>query len=351
MHRINRRLLAVAVILITLGGYVAAFALGMAVGRRPASTPTTAPSITPSTTASATPSVSPTPSSTGTLSPTPRPTKTPRPARPILKIGPEISAGTNVPLGRPPVVKLRNVSREYVAQVRWSVGPDCLIVIRFQFDEPSVKEEPRQAARDWYARRRADILAMKAAAAPNIAFETAVNECADQDLDWYVQFSLELIPLMHADGVRCVAGNPAVGNWNEKLWPKFAPVLAILKPDDLLGVHEYWKEPADIDNRWYCGRWSIPDIAAVIGNVKIVVTECGRDGPDSGWRNSIDAGDYLWELETYDALLRQFPNVVGATTFTIDRNWPNHDVYDIWPQVVFRYSLTPTPPATPTATP
>ncbi len=333
VHGNNRQWLGVAVTLCTLAGYVAAFALGLAVGRQPAAAPAPAPSTTPSATPSVTPSVSPSPSGTYTETPTPRPTKTPRPPRPILRIGPEICGGTRAILGRSPVVKLRNVSREYVAEVRWTLGPDSLIVIRYEFDQPSVKEEPRQAARDWFARRRADMLAMKAAGGHNIAFETAVNECADQDLDWYVQFSLELIPLMHADAIRCVAGNPAVGNWNEKSWPKFKPVLAILNPDDFLGVHEYWRDPAEIDNRWYCGRWSIPEIAAIIGNTKIVVTECGRDGPSSGWKASLDAGDYLWELESYDAVLRQFPNVVGATAFTMDSNWPAYDVNEIWPQV------------------
>ncbi len=278
---------------------------------------------------------------------TPKPTSTPRFARPIKKIGPEIYMGTNRDLGHPPVVKVRNVTREYVGELRKSLGPDTLIVVRFEGDEPKPEQEARQAARDWYGRHRDEMLAMRDLGAPNVAFETAANEVANQDLDWFVQFSLELIPLMHGDGLRCVAGNPAVGNWNEKLWPKFAPVLKILKPDDFLGVHEYWSDEADIDNRWHCARWSIPEIAAVIGNVKIVVTECGHDsaggGGPTGWRDAISEEQYLVELEKYDALLRQFPNVVGATAFSIDSNWPEFNVYDLWPDVVYRYSLTPTP--------
>jgi hypothetical protein len=304
-----------------------------------------APAVTPAPTTTAPPTETPTPTPTPTS--TPRPTPTPRPPRPIKKIGPEIYAGTHVALGQPPVVKLRNVSIEYVGEVREEVGPDCLIVIRFEFDEPDKRMEPRQAAREWYARRRADMLAMKAAAAPNIAFETAVNECPEEWLDWYVQFSLELIPRMHADGLRCVAGNPAVGHWSIESWPKFKPVLDILRPDDFLGVHEYWVDTAGIGNPWHCARWSIPEIAAILGDVKIVVTECGRDQVEGrgqpGWKRTTNAEDYIYELEEYDLLLRRFPNVVGATVFTIDPNWPDFDVFDIWPQVVFRYSLTPTP--------
>lgn len=311
----------------------------------PAATPTTAPSVTST--------VTPTPSSTATATATPRPTNTPRPPRPIAKIGPEISAGTNLPLGGPPAIKLRNVSREHVAEVRALAGPDTLLVIRFEFDQPSSHGDPRQEARDWFARRRADMLAMNAAAAPNIAFETAVNECPGDLLAWYVDFSLELIPLMHADGLRCVAGNPAVGQWSVEQWSEFAPVLAILRPDDLLGVHEYWVDTGDIANPWHCARWSIPEIAAVLGDVKIVVTECGRDVVEGygqpGWRRTCNSEDMLYDLEEYDALLRRFPNVIGATAFTIDPTWPDFNLYDLWPSVVFRYSLTPTP--VPTAAP
>lgn len=303
-------------------------------------TPTATAVPTSTATATATATVTPLPSGTATITPVPTPTRTPRPPRPISKIGPEIYGGTHVELGKPPVVKMRNVSREYVAEMRHQVGPDCLIIVRFEFDEPDMNMEPRQAAREWFERRRADMVDMKALGGPNIAFETAVNECPDEKLDWYVEFSLELIPLMHADGLRCVAGNPSMGTWHETNWPKFKPVIDILNPDDFIGVHEYWTDEANIDNRWYCGRWSIPEIAAVLGDTKIVVTECGRD---IGWQGVLDAADYLWELEKYDMMLNQFPNVVGATAFTIDPNWGDYNLFGIWPQVVFRYSLTPTP--------
>ncbi len=311
----------------------------------PTATPTAQPIIAP--TITPVPTETTVPSPTATLapgetpaSPTPRPTRTPRPPRPITKIGPEIYFGTHTRLGKPRVAKLRDVSKEYVAEVRQEVGPDCLIVIRYQFDEPNMDVDPRQSAREWYERRRGDMLAMKATGAPNVAFETGVNECPDDRLDWYVQFSLELIPRMHADGLRCVAGNPSMGTWNEKNWPKFAPVIAILKPDDLIGLHEYWADEAQIDDRWYCGRWSIPEIAAVLGNTKIVITECGRA---AGWMTAENGDDFLWELEKYDQVLAQYPNVVGAAAFTIDANWGAFNLFDLWPKVVFRYSLTPTP--------
>ncbi|HOR00298.1 MAG TPA: hypothetical protein PLJ35_15915 [Anaerolineae bacterium] len=336
--RQRRTVLLVVVALLAVAGA----ALGVLTRRAPS----TAPSATGTLAPVETPAVTPTPTATprrrpsGTVTATRVPTKTPRPPRPISKIGPEISGGTHVALGTPPVVKLRNISAEYVGQARQEVGSECLIVVRFEFDEPDQAHEPVQAAREWFDRRRGDMLEMKAAGGPNIAFETGANEVGDSGLDWYVAFSLELIPRMHADGLRCVAGNPAMGTWNEQNWPRFAPVIAILTPDDLLGLHEYWASEAQIDDRWYCGRWSIPEIAAVIGNTKIVITECGRD---IGWAQMNDAEQFLYELEKYDILLNQYPNVVGATAFTIDANWGDYNVFDIWPQVVYRYSLTPTP--------
>lgn len=336
--------LQVGLVVLVTAASALAMALGVAGCRPEPATPAGPTAEAP--TATTTPTSTATPSPTTTATATPRPTKTPRPARPILKIGPEIYFGAHTPLGKPPVIKLRNVSKEYVAEVRQEVGPECLIVIRFEFDEPDMAMDPKQAAREWFERRRGDMLAMKAAGGPSIAFETGANEVADSGLDWYVAFSLELIPRMHADGLRCVAGNPAFGTWHESNWPKFKPVIALLKPDDFVGVHEYWADEAQIDDRWYCGRWSIPEIAAVLGNTKIVVTECGRE---SGVGRPDDPEDFLAELEKYDAMLRQFPNVVGATAFTLDPNWGEFNLFGLWPQVVFRYTLTPTPnPPAPT---
>ncbi|MGQ9683646.1 MAG: hypothetical protein ACUVX9_14000 [Anaerolineae bacterium] len=312
-------------------------------------TPTSGPSASPAATATIEPS--PVPSDTPTEGsaaavPTSKPSPTPRPARPITKLGPEISRGTNVVLGKPKVIKLRNATREYVAELRQQMGPDGLIVVRFH-DQADTNIDPRQSARDWHGRMRSEMLAFRDAGAPNIAFETGVNEPTNEQMDWLVPYSLEVITLMHNDGLHCVAGNPAVGNWSEEVWPKFKPVIDILRPGDYVGLHEYWVDTADIANPWHCGRWTLPPIATVLGNTRIVITECGRDQVEGrgkpGWKRTCSEEDYLWDLETYDILLNQHPNVVGATVFTLDKDWPDFDVYNIWPQVVYRYGLTPTP--------
>ncbi len=276
----------------------------------------------------------------------------------IHKLGAHIIGGTRLALGRPAVIKLVNVSPAYVAQVRAEVGPDCLVVVRFQFDEPKPGQEPRQTARDWYARRRGDMLAMKAAG-PNIAFETAVNECTEEHLNWYITLSLELIPLMHREGLRCMAGNPSVGRWHETSWPRFRPVLDILTPGDFLGLHEYWSDTADIGNPWHCTRWTIPEIAAVIRDTPIVVTECGRDvTPDTGrgkrgWRKTCNAETFLADLRQYDGLLCRFPQVRGATVFQTgnDPEWADFEVVALWGRVVAETEAwqvpQPQPPAPP----
>ena len=144
-------------------------------------TPTSGPSASPAATLTIEPSPvpSPTPIEGTAAAPTTEPSPTPRPARPITKLGPEISRGTNVVLGKPKVIKLRNATREYVAELRQQMGPDCLIVVRFH-DQADTNIDPRQSARDWYGRVRSEMLAFRDAGAPNIAFETGVNEPTDR---------------------------------------------------------------------------------------------------------------------------------------------------------------------------
>lgn len=265
-------------------------------------------------------------------------------------LGLHIIGGWSGNLGRCRLVKLVNCSVAYVTQVRAQVGPECLIIIRFEFDEPSLDRSPEQAARDWYARRRGEMLAMKAAAGPNIAFESACNEVPSGNLPQYVRFSLVLVPLMHADGLRVVWGNCSVGEWHEGAWPQAAPVLAQLQPGDWLGVHEYWPDSAGLENRWWVARWTKPPIAAVIGKAPIVVTECGRDiikdqkdGQEvwlgqPGWKKSCDGATFLGDLRRYNQILQQYPQVLGATVFSAGGWWGDYDPSAVWPAVVAGYS-------------
>jgi hypothetical protein len=110
---------------------------------------------------------------------------------------------------------------------------------------------------------------------------------------------------------------------------------------DLVGLHEYWSDYADIGNRWHCGRWTM---APELGGKPIVVTECGRDIVEqhgqAGWQRSCTAAEYMADLRCYSRLLDAYPNVVGATVYqvgAIDPKWKPFDVTAIWPQIVSEY--------------
>lgn len=260
-------------------------------------------------------------------------------------IGLHIIGGTQVNLGRPRLVKLVNVDAAYVRQVRAAVGPQALIIVRWV--EAWDLSNPEQAARDWYARHHAQMAAMADA---NVAFESC-NEIPDDLAPLYARFEAERLSLMHEAGLRSVVGNFSVGTPDLDVWATYRPMLQAMRPGDLLGLHEYWIDTADINNRWHCGRWTIPEIAAVIGNTKIVITECGRDLVEGrgkpGWRQACGAAEFLEDLRRYNALLEQFPNVVGGTVFSTPGPggaWASFDPSEVWPAVVAGYSNPQTYP-------
>jgi murein DD-endopeptidase MepM/ murein hydrolase activator NlpD len=57
----------------------------------------------------------------------------------------------------------------------------------------------------------------------------------------------------------------------------------------------------------------------------------------AGWQHTCNAETFLADLRAYDALLCQYPNVLGATVFTMGQyasQWQPFDVGPIWPAVV-----------------
>jgi murein DD-endopeptidase MepM/ murein hydrolase activator NlpD len=124
----------------------------------------------------------------------------------------------------------------------------------------------------------------------------------------------------------------------------YRPLLAEMRggdTPDLVGLHEYWADYADISNRWHCGRWTmVPELAGK----RLVITECGRDQVEghgqAGWKLTCDAATYMGDLRAYGRLLDQYAYVVGATVYqvgAIDPQWKPFDVTPIWPQVVREY--------------
>ena len=261
------------------------------------------------------------------------------------KLGIHVIGGTTLAFGRPGVTKLVDVSTEYVRQVRSLVGPDCLIVVRWV--ENGLLDS---AADSWFHRHLAQMQAMSAGD-PMVAFESA-NEVADSDAPRYSVWELARMRLMHTAGLRSVVGNWSVGTPDLPKWAMYRPLLNEMRggdTPDLVGLHEYWADYADISNRWHCGRWTmVPELAGK----PIVVTECGRDQVEGhgkpGWKLSCDAATYLADLRAYSRLLNAYPQVVGATVYqvgAIDPQWKPFDVTAIWPQGVSEYEgvTMPTP--------
>ena len=251
------------------------------------------------------------------------------------KLGLHVISGTALHLGRPRVVKLVDVSPRYVREVRSLVGPECLIIIRWV--ESNVLNA---GANDWFNRH---IGQMQAMADPMTAFESC-NEIADSDAARYSVWELARMRLMHTVGLRSVVGNWSVGTPDLPVWQMYRPLLAEMRGDvdgDIVGLHQYWADYADIGNRWHCGRWiMVPELAGK----QLVVTECGRDRVEGkgqpGWQLSCDAATYMGDLRAYGRLLDQYPYVVGATVYqvgAIDHQWKPFDVTAIWPQVVSEY--------------
>lgn len=273
------------------------------------------------------------------------------------KLGLHIIGGTRLGLGRPRLVKLVDVSVEYVAQVRGAVGADCLVIVRWvQGSQPL--DNPIARAQQFVARYQSAMLAMRNVAGPNIAFE-GYNEVPDSEAAAYCAFEVERLRLMRGLGLRSVVGNWSVGTPNERVWPAYKPLLSALGPDDLVGLHEYWSDSTDLANDWHVGRWRRPEIAPYLAGRTLVITECGRDyTPDTGrglpgWQQTCDAETFFRDLCRYnDEVLVPDARVVGATVFTTPGPggaWSKFDPSVIWHRVLTYAGAEP--PATPSPRP
>ena len=133
------------------------------------------------------------------------------------KIGLHIEGGTSVPLVSPTgvsptVVKLVNVSPEYVAQVRKQVGPNTLIVIRWTEAEQPL-DNPVENARRWFDRRRRQMEEID----PNrgylddiVAFE-GYNEIPDELASAYCAFEIERLQLLAWEEINYDIGDFRIG--------------------------------------------------------------------------------------------------------------------------------------------
>jgi len=210
------------------------------------------------------------------------------------------------------------------------------------------------------------------------------------DMAWYAQFEIERMRLMDTLGLKAVIANFSTGNPGDlSWWSAFLPALAYARDHGhYFGLHEYggvwmwWmtgpyqvnpNENEGIDGwttlryRKIYRQYLIP---ADLGDVKLIITECGLDrvGPSpagftsgnwrycagqwNNWDGHNDPIDY-WrgaerdaehyyaeQLLWYDRELKKDPYVVGATIFTVGNMGPPWDQYDIEGTRVMDYLIS-----------
>ncbi|HET89782.1 MAG TPA: hypothetical protein ENN99_03450 [Chloroflexi bacterium] len=258
----------------------------------------------------------------------------------------------------------------------WGIAkdiPKSILVIGRKYEkqydaqlQKNTGKTPRQAAQQFISDQLATYQSN-----PFITYWEGHNEPVwnnDEEMGWYAQFEVERIRLMADLGLRCVIGNFATGQPDLELWPTFLPaVRAAQQYQGILGLHEYscpwmwWmtgKHQLDPgadqgDEGWTTLRYRkvyrqylIPN---GLGNVPLVITECGVDplvnpkppNTEAGtWRqlggfwaardNEPDKADYYFrQLVWYDKELQKDDYVIGATIFTwgsFGKPWSDFDV-------------------------
>jgi hypothetical protein len=269
-------------------------------------------------------------------------------------IGLHIIGGTSLALGRPRIVKLVDCSPEYVRQVRGEVGHDCLIVVRW-VEQGQYLGDPEAEATMWFHRHEGAMRAI-ASGDPNVIFE-GYNEVPDELAPQFARFEVKRLHLMHAAGLRSGVGSWSVGVPDFPVWETYRPVLAAMNSGDIVCVHEYWADGSDIDKNWLCGRFAHPLVAPYLAGKRIAITECGRDEVagrgQAGWQKTTDADTFFSEVQRYGALLARYPQVIGATVFSVggaDPQWRPFDPSAIWPRIVAGYGAPPSKEEQPVGT-
>lgn len=192
------------------------------------------------------------------------------------------------------------------------------------------------------ARRIADAIH---AAFPSLDMNRLVMEGINEPELWgknpphlVAEYEVARLRRMHQHGLRAVVGNFNTGwpgDYGEKdspvNWEPFAPMLAAMKDDDFLGVHEYWwlggpeeKRP-DGQGGWL---WDAGRYLQCPADVPILITECGLDnavttGTHLGWHGLPGDGDdrarvYSKHLAWYGNQLRRDERIRAAFIFTHD---------------------------------
>jgi len=148
---------------------------------------------------------------------------------------------------------------------------------------------------------------------------------------WFADFEAEVTRLLWTRyQKRSAVGSFSVGTPDTSLHTHFEPALeAIKKYNGFLALHEYWNNRPE-SLTWLQGRYRrwIRDFGDGVyfdPAIKILITECGTDSleghgappklmfhnPDGTFREDM----YAISLINYEWLIRQDPQVIGATIF------------------------------------
>lgn len=262
------------------------------------------------------------------------------------KIGIHLFGNPAVPLGNPAVVKTVDPSLADYWSIRSKVGPKCLIVIRFYYQDQNL-DRPEERANQVFNDHRAFIMGVPSY--EYTAYE-GFNEIGEAQSEAHSLFEIERMRLLHNSGRRAVVGNWSVGVPHERSWYKYEGMLRAMSPGDFVGLHEYWSDNADIDNRYHVARFALPEVAPYLSGKKLVITEAGRDYMSDtkagapGWRLTTDENGFYADLEKVGALYDTFGNVLGATIYqegSLDHRWDAFKVGSLWPRVVASYPAAP----------
>lgn len=265
------------------------------------------------------------------------------------KIGPHIIGGTSLPIGQPTLVKLVDVSTKYYWQIRGIVGPDCLIVVRWtEPNDYQPLDNPVRRAGEWWARRKSWVLSVPSS--ENTVY-CGRNEIPDSHAVPFCAFEIERMRLLHGVGRAAAVGSWSVGCPAESVYAQYASAIAAMGPKDVVDLHEYCADHADIANPWHVCRFTLPEAARAFAWKRIVVTEVGRDIVEgrgkAGWQLTATSEEFLADLQEFGRRYDVYPQVAGAAVYqlgSVDAKWQPFNCYGIWPDVVDSYPPKATPP-------
>lgn len=268
-------------------------------------------------------------------------------------IGPYIAiGGTGIAIGSPPTVRLESPSLEYLRQVVSALPDDATVFCRWPEEENWGEKlaRPEEYAESWFA-RHIDFISAATSIGGNIVFNS-VNEVPNDIADLQVRAERRVLSLMHSIGARAGVGDWSVGCPDESLFRVYDPLLQELCAGDVVTGHIYW------DSRQTLLR-NIAEVRAKgkpwhmrifwpgwLDGIPRAITECGFDylsdiGRGGAWQAiGVSPEEYIGCLEELDALIDEYPSVLGAHVFCLghvwDKKWQPYRVDSFWPEVVAR---------------